>query len=82
MTISLLADNFIKNVMSMFLRIDSHVGPPIDSQVLLFHGMFEKNLILHEEITSSQADSESVVGSARTHFAVSINLFVPLKRIS
>ena len=58
-----------------------HVHPAIDSQVLLFHGMSEKSVILHEEITSSQADTESVVGSARTHFAISINLHVPLKRI-
>ena len=36
-------------------------------------------MILHEEITSSQADTASVVGSARTHFAISINLHVPLK---
>ena len=39
-------------------------------------------MILHEEITSSQADAVSVVGSARTHFAISINLHVPLKKIS
>ena len=31
--------------------------------------MSEKSVILHEEITSSQADAVSVVGSARTHFA-------------
>ena len=37
-------------------------------------------MILHEEITSSQADAVSVVGSARTHFAISINLHVPLKK--
>ena len=42
--------------------------------------MSEKSVILHEEITSSQADTVSVVGSARTHFAISINLHVPLKR--
>ena len=41
--------------------------------------MSEKSVILHEEITSSQADTESVVGSSRTHFAISINLHVPLK---
>ena len=56
------------------------VNPPIDSQVLLFHGLSEKSVILHEEITLSQADSESVVGSARTHFAISIHIHVPLKR--
>ena len=56
------------------------MNPPIDSQVLLIHGMSEKSVILHEEITSSHADTESVVGSARTHFAISINLHVPLKR--
>ena len=39
-------------------------------------------MILHEEITSSQADAVSVVGSARTHFTISINLHVPLKKIS
>ena len=39
-------------------------------------------MILHEEITSSQADAVSVVGSARTHFAISINVHVPLKKIS
>ena len=44
--------------------------------------MSEKSVILHEEITSSQADAVSVVGSARTHFAISINLHVPLKEIS
>ena len=43
--------------------------------------MSEKSVILHEEITSSQADAVSVVGSARTHFAISINLHVPLKKI-
>ena len=42
--------------------------------------MSEKILILHEEITSSQAGTGSAVGSARTHFAISINLHVPLKR--
>ena len=50
--------------------------------MLLFHGMSEKSVILHEKITSSQADAVSVVGSARTHFAISINLHVPLKKIS
>ena len=59
-----------------------HVNPSIDCQVLLFHGMSEKSVILHEEITSSQADIVSVVGSARTHFAISINVHVPLKKIS
>ena len=49
--------------------------------MLLFHGMSEKSVILHEEITSSQADTVSVVGSARSHFAISINLHVPLKKI-
>ena len=49
--------------------------------MLLFHGMSEKSVILHEEITSSQADAVSVVGSARTHFAISINLHVHLKKI-
>ena len=39
-------------------------------------------MILHGEITSSQADAVSVVGSARTRFAISINLHVPLKEIS
>ena len=48
--------------------------------MLLFHEMSEKNVILHEEITSSEADTVSVVGSARTHFANSIDLHVPLKR--
>ena len=42
--------------------------------------MSEKSAILHEVITSSQADTVSVVGSARTHFAISINLHVPLKK--
>ena len=37
-------------------------------------------MILHEEITLSQTDTESVVGSARTHFAISINLHVNLKK--
>ena len=50
--------------------------------MLLFHEMSEKSVILHEEITSSQADAVSVLGSARTHFAISINLHVPLKKIS
>ena len=59
-----------------------HVNPSIDSQVLLFHGMSEKSVILHEEITSSQADAVSVVGCARTRFAISINIHVPLKKIS
>ena len=34
-------------------------------------------MIPHGEITSSQTDAVSVVGSARTHFAISINLHVP-----
>ena len=42
--------------------------------------MSEKTVILPEEITSSQADTESVVGSAGTHFAISINLHVRLKK--
>ena len=42
--------------------------------------MSEKIVILHEEITSSQAYAVSVVGSARTQFAISINLHVPLKK--
>ena len=64
--------------MSKYLMIDSH------HQLIVkcFHGMSEKSVILHEEITSSQADTVSVVGSARTHFANSINLHVPLKKIS
>ena len=76
---SLLADEFIKLewVSDKLIRC---VNPPIDSQVLLFYGMSEKSVILHEEITSSQADTVSVVGSARNHFAISINLHVPLKR--
>ena len=37
-------------------------------------------MILHEEITSSRADSGSVVGSAGTRFASSINRHVSLKR--
>ena len=45
--------------------------------------MSEKSVIVHGEITSSQADAVSVVGSARTHFAISINLHVvPLKIVS
>ena len=39
-------------------------------------------MILHEEITSPQADAVSVVDCARTHFAISINLHEPLKKIS
>ena len=39
--------------------------------------MSEKSVILHEEITSSEEDAVSVVGSARTHCAISINLHVP-----
>ena len=42
--------------------------------------MSDKSVILHEEITSCQADAVSVVDSARTHFATSINLHVPLKK--
>ena len=42
--------------------------------------MSEKSVILHEEITLSGSDTESVVGSARTHFAIFINLHVPVKR--
>ena len=42
--------------------------------------MSEKSVILHEEINSSQAVTVSVVGCARTHFAISINLHVPLKK--
>ena len=48
--------------------------------MLLLHGMSEKSVILHEEINSSQADAVSVVGSARSRFAISINLHVPLKK--
>ena len=44
--------------------------------------MSEDGVILHEEITSSQADAVSVVGSAKTHFAISTNLHVPLEKIS
>ena len=55
------------------------MNPPYDSQVLLFRGMSEKSVILHEEVTLSQAVTGSVVGSAGTHFAISINLDVPLK---
>ena len=36
--------------------------------------MSEKSVVLHEEITLSQADSESVVGSAGTDFAISHHL--------
>ena len=57
-----------------------YLNRPLDSQVLLFHGMSEKSVILHEEITLSQADTESVLSSAGTHFANSINFHVPLKR--
>ena len=42
--------------------------------------MSERSVILHEEITLSGADIESVVGSARTHFAIIINLHPHLKR--
>ena len=42
--------------------------------------MSERCVILHEEITSCQADTVSVVCSARTIFAISINLHVPLKK--
>ena len=59
-----------------------HVNPSVDSQVLLLYRMSEKSVILHGEITSSQADAVSVVGSARTYFAISINLHVPLKIVS
>ena len=48
--------------------------------MLLFHGMSEKSVIRHEEITSCQEDAVSVVGSARTQFAISINLQVPLRK--
>ena len=44
--------------------------------------MSEKSVILHEEITSYQADAVSVVRSVRTHFAISINFHLPLKKIS
>ena len=43
--------------------------------------MSAKSMILHEEITSSQADAVSVVGSARTHLAISVNFHLPLKKI-
>ena len=48
--------------------------------MLLFHAMTEKSVILHEEITWLQADTVSVVASARTQFAISINLYMPLKK--
>ena len=57
-----------------------HVNPQIDSQVLFFHGMSEESVILHEDITLSQVDTDSAVGSGGTHFTISINLHVPLKR--
>ena len=79
MMMSLLADNFIK-LQWVRNKLIRHVNPSIDSQVSLFHGMSEKSVILHEGITSSQADTVSVVGSARTHFAIFINLHVPLKK--
>ena len=43
--------------------------------------MSEKSVILHEKINSSQADAVSVVGSAGNHFAISINLHVPLNKV-
>ena len=44
------------------------------------HGISEKSVISHEETILSEANTETVVGSARTHFAILINLQVPLKR--
>ena len=38
---------------------------------MLFRRLSEKSAIPHEEITLSQPDTESVVGSAGTHFAIS-----------
>ena len=43
--------------------------------------MSEKSVNLREEIILSEADTESVVGSARTPLAISINLHVPLKKM-
>ena len=79
MLTSLLADKFIKleGVKDKLIR---YVNLTIDNQVLLLHGMSKKSVILHEEITSSQADTESVVGSTGTHFAIFINLHVPRKK--
>ena len=36
------------------IKLIRHVNPAIDSQVLLLHGISEKNVILHEAITSSK----------------------------
>ena len=45
-----------------------HVNPPIDCQILLLHGISEKSVISHEETILSEANTETAVGSARTHF--------------
>ena len=42
--------------------------------------MSGKSVILHKKITFSEADTESVVGSVGTHFVISNNLHVSLKR--
>ena len=42
--------------------------------------MIEKSVILNEEITSSQTDTESVVGSGGIHSAISVNFHVALKK--
>ena len=39
-------------------------------RVLLFHELSGKSVILHEEIILSQANTESVVGSGGTKFAI------------
>ena len=68
----LLTDDFIKKNLSDDRK--KQVIPPIDKQVLLFHGMSERNVILLEEISSSQADTESGLGASWTDDAISQHL--------
>ena len=56
------------------------VNPSFDSQVLLFYGMSENSVLLPEEISSSEADTDSVVAAAGTDIAIYFILHVPLEK--
>ena len=71
MLTSLLEDKFIEIRTSRCLLKKKHLNPQSDSQVLLFLGMSEESAILLEEISLSQAYTESTVGAAGFDIAVS-----------
>ena len=57
------------------------MNPPFDSHVLLFLEMSESNVILPEEISSSQAKTESVIRAAGSDKALSVAPNVSLKKL-